>query len=95
MIFEVPEPPKSYPCVHRDTISTFSTFREKDEKEMKNGGQKVMKIYEKWSLGRPRAEFFELGGRFLMTRKIGGFLMPPCDAQNRKNPTLERPEVVM
>ena len=40
MIFEVPEPQKSYPCVHRDTIFTFSRFREQIEKVVKNEVQK-------------------------------------------------------
>ena len=37
---------------------TFSMFRGKIEKVVKNGGPKVIKIHEKWSLGRPRVDFW-------------------------------------
>ena len=61
MIFEVPEPQKSYPCVHRDTIFTFSRFREKVEKVLKNEVQKSSKSMKNGALGAQGPIFGALG----------------------------------
>ena len=43
-------------------ILTFSMFRNKSQKNMKNGAQQVSKIHEKSTMGRPSVDFSPILG---------------------------------
>ena len=85
VIFEVPEPQKSYPCVHRDTIFTFSTFREQNEKDMKNGGQKVIVDAERH---RRTPRPWATSGKTIYVRMLGLIQIDSMRDTGRKLATL-------
>ena len=66
-------------------------FFEKVEKLMENGGQKVMKIHEKSTLGRPWVDFLSSGVDFGRGRKIKDFWIAPRAAKNRLKSVLGVP----
>ncbi len=95
MIFEVLEPLFYHPCVGRSMIFTFSRYRGKIEKVMKNGGQQVIKINEKWGLGPPQADFSCSRVDFGKGQKINDFLIDFGTAKNQYKSVLGRLKVAM
>ena len=65
-------------------ILTFAMFREKVEKTIKKGAQKVIKIHEKSTLGRHWVDFLTPWGDFGGCRKIIVLLIALGSAQKRE-----------